>query len=122
MPLKPAHHKPQRLAGARSHAAEMYEKTRRVGDLEVAARLRNSHRWARVRRAILAEGPLCADPFGWHAIDGVAVLAAEVDHVKPLRSHPHLAFSRENLSPLCVRCHAMKSAGERRERRRFSRP
>jgi 5-methylcytosine-specific restriction endonuclease McrA len=122
MPLKPSHHKPQRLAGARSHAAEVYEKTRRIGDLEVAARLRNSHRWARVRRAILAERPLCSDPFGWHAADDVAVLAAEVDHVQPLRTHPHLAFTHGNLAALCLRCHAMKSAGERRERRRFSRP
>jgi len=33
----------------------------------------------------------------------------EVDHIKPLRSHPDLAFELTNLQTLCVRCHSRKT-------------
>lgn len=36
----------------------------------------------------------------------------EVDHVKPVRTHPELRFDLSNLQTLCVRCHARKTAIE----------
>ncbi|WP_037471602.1 HNH endonuclease [Sinorhizobium fredii] len=33
----------------------------------------------------------------------------EVDHVKPVRTHPELSFELTNLQTLCVRCHARKT-------------
>ncbi|WP_210327258.1 HNH endonuclease [Methylocystis sp. H4A] len=33
----------------------------------------------------------------------------EVDHVKPVRTHPELAFELSNLQCLCVACHARKT-------------
>jgi len=36
----------------------------------------------------------------------------EVDHVKPVRTHPELSFVLENLQSLCARCHARKTAIE----------
>jgi 5-methylcytosine-specific restriction endonuclease McrA len=36
----------------------------------------------------------------------------EVDHVKPIRSHPELSFDLSNLQTLCSRHHAAKTAIE----------
>lgn len=36
----------------------------------------------------------------------------EVDHIKPVRSHPHLAFDLTNLQTLCVSCHSRKTRVE----------
>lgn len=36
----------------------------------------------------------------------------EVDHIKPLRSHPELAFDLANLQTLCIRCHSAKTKVE----------
>jgi 5-methylcytosine-specific restriction enzyme A len=33
----------------------------------------------------------------------------EVDHVKPMRTHPELAFDLANLQSLCPPCHARKT-------------
>lgn len=33
----------------------------------------------------------------------------EVDHIKPIRSHPDLAFDLGNLQTLCVPCHSRKT-------------
>lgn len=38
-----------------------------------------------------------------------AVGRLEVDHKKPLRDHPELAFDLSNLQTLCVSCHARKT-------------
>jgi 5-methylcytosine-specific restriction protein A len=36
----------------------------------------------------------------------------EVDHVKPVRSHPELSFDLGNLQTLCTACHSSKTAKE----------
>lgn len=36
----------------------------------------------------------------------------EVDHVKPVRTHPELAFTLDNLQCLCSGCHSRKTAIE----------
>lgn len=33
----------------------------------------------------------------------------EVDHIKPVRDAPELAFDLDNLQTLCVRCHSAKT-------------
>lgn len=36
----------------------------------------------------------------------------EIDHIKPIRSHPELAFVLANLQSLCPSCHARKTRSE----------
>lgn len=36
----------------------------------------------------------------------------EVDHIKPVREAPDLAFDLTNLQTLCVRCHSRKTKSE----------
>lgn len=33
----------------------------------------------------------------------------EIDHIKPVKTHPELAFDPSNLQALCGRCHASKT-------------
>jgi len=33
----------------------------------------------------------------------------EVDHIKPVRTHPELSFELTNLQTLCIRCHSAKT-------------
>jgi len=56
---------------------------------------------------------------GWKCVgvlpDGTACGASgrlEIDHVKPVRTHPDLAFELDNLQTLCRRCHAAKTRRE----------
>lgn len=46
----------------------------------------------------------------------MTVAASEVDHIKPLKTHPELAMDRSNLQALCRNCHEKKTA---RENNRF---
>jgi 5-methylcytosine-specific restriction protein A len=59
---------------------------------------------------MLASSPLCADPFGDHARDGVVVAASEVDHIKPKRNGGRDDW--DNLQTLCQVCHSKKTAAE----------
>ncbi|WP_232295640.1 HNH endonuclease signature motif containing protein [Pseudorhodobacter aquimaris] len=34
---------------------------------------------------------------------------AEIDHIKPVRTHPELSFDPRNLQPLCGPCHTKKT-------------
>lgn len=83
---------------------------RRTPGLALAARIRASRRWKKVRAATLRERPLCQPC----ARLGVRQLATQVDHIEPLQANPARAFDPENLEPVCTRCHARKSAAERR--------
>jgi 5-methylcytosine-specific restriction protein A len=61
---------------------------------------------------VLHAEPLCLDPFHLHGDRPVP--AREVDHIRPLWDAVDLAFDEANLQPLCVSCHAIKSARERK--------
>lgn len=61
-------------------------------------------RWAKIRKLVLAECPLCQDCKD----DGLVVAATDVDHIVPLaRGGTH---DRSNLRPLCHACHSSKTA------------
>ena len=69
------------------------------------------YRWQKIRDNYLANHPLCVDPFGDHAADGVdAVAASDVDHIKPKRDGG--TDDMDNLQSLCKRCHSKKTAIE----------
>ena len=65
-------------------------------------------RWQRLRRMLLAEQPLCADPFGQHG--GYPARATDVDHILPRRAGGD--DSADNLQALCHECHSRKTASE----------
>lgn len=78
---------------------------------------KNAHRRLRGRAGqrdrarILAEEPLCYDPFGWHAAAGVVAASEEVDHKDPTLPDP-LWDERSNKGGICKPCHKAKSAAE----------
>lgn len=49
---------------------------------------------------------------GWACVTCGAVGRLEVDHIKPIKTHPELAYDLENLQTLCVSCHAAKTRAE----------
>lgn len=61
--------------------------------------------WLRLRASILAESPLCVDCFG----RGRYEPATDVDHIEPHRGVWEQFINRENLQPLCHRCHSRKT-------------
>lgn len=65
-------------------------------------------RWHKIRNIVLAGSPLCAH---CHA-RGLVRLADMVDHVLPLAAGG--SHAQGNLQPLCDRCHARKTADDRR--------
>lgn len=74
----------------------------------------SSARWRTLRRVVLAEQPLCVDPFGYHAADRRTVLAAEVDHLIPRVDCPDLELDAANCQSLCRSCHSMKTGIDQR--------
>jgi 5-methylcytosine-specific restriction protein A len=64
-------------------------------------------RWRHLRWSYLVRNPLCVDPYKVHC--GQPALATEVDHKKPRRLHPELAYVWENLQGLCKPCHTRKT-------------
>lgn len=72
----------------------------------------SSRPWRELRRMVLADSPLCADPFGIHRKQGRYELAGEVDHVIPRDQRPELSFDQANLQPLCKGCHSRKTRKE----------
>jgi len=74
--------------------------------LAEAARIRSSPRWQQVRRQMLADHPMCQDPYGDHARAGMTRTATQVHHIEGLASRPELAFHRSNLLTVCSACHA----------------
>lgn len=74
--------------------------------LAEAHRIRKSARWGRVRRLVLSSNPLCADPFKDHERADTTQTAVQVHHIEPLQTQPHLAFTLDNLMPVCTRCHS----------------
>lgn len=89
-------------------ADRRYDERRRD---DPARKVRSSERWHRVRALALArDRHLCLDCLA----EGRPVRATQVDHVKPVRERPDLAFALSNLRSLCTAHHARKSREERR--------
>jgi 5-methylcytosine-specific restriction endonuclease McrA len=62
-------------------------------------------RWARVRLlALRRDGFKCAECGSRHRL--------ECHHVKPVRTHPELAFDLSNLRTLCRDCHGVETDKE----------
>ncbi len=64
--------------------------------------------WRKLRLMMLAQHPLCADPWGVHG--GAPPLATDVDHVVAKRHGG--TDDPANLQCLCHACHSRKTAGE----------
>ena len=46
---------------------------------------------------------------GWRCVRCGATTGLEVDHIRPVRTHPELGFDLGNLQTLCGRCHGAKT-------------
>ena len=75
----------------------------------------NTVQWRKLRRMVLAEEPLCRYCQEVNRITP-AVIA---DHIKPVKTHPELAFVRDNLQGLCFSCHNSIKAREDRTGKRI---
>jgi 5-methylcytosine-specific restriction endonuclease McrA len=98
----------------------IYDRHVRAKDtaLAIAQKIRSSRKWGNVRRHILANQPICTDPFGDHARAGITRTSQQVHHIKGLATHPHLWNVQSNLQALCTACHARI---EREHRTEFAR-
>ena len=54
-------------------------------------------RWARLRGLKRKHSPLCEDCLN----NGKLVATSQVHHIKPIRTHPELAFEWSNLKSVC---------------------
>lgn len=68
-------------------------------------RLKNCSRWQTLSRLHLAEKPVCERC----KLSGIFRAATEVDHIRPVRKFPGLAYERSNLQSLCKSCHSTKT-------------
>ncbi|WP_197714428.1 HNH endonuclease [Altererythrobacter sp. B11] len=54
---------------------------------------------------------------GWACVQcGARGARLDADHIKPIRTHPHLAFDLANLQTLCIGCHSQKTSREKTRR------
>lgn len=69
-------------------------------------RVTSTRRWQVLRHAVLERD-------GWACVDcGTRKGRLEIDHVKPVRSNPELAFDPANCAVRCSSCHASKTRKE----------
>lgn len=61
-----------------------------------------SRRWKALRLQALRRD-------GWRCVQCGGRRRLEVDHIKPVRTHPELSFVLENLQTLDARCHSRKT-------------
>lgn len=67
-----------------------------------SAQVCRSKRWPALRLAAKRRD-------GFKCVSCGAAGPLEVDHIKPVRSHPELSFELSNLQSLCCRCHSRKT-------------
>lgn len=67
-----------------------------------SAAITRSRRWAALRQQALRRD-------GYRCVKCGARGRLQVDHVKPVRTHPELAFDPANLQCLCPACHSGKT-------------
>ena len=88
----------------RTQRDRAYDRSTRAtdSDLAMAAQIRSSARWQKMRGYIKAKHPLCCDPFRDHPDRPMPTRV--INHIKLLAQHPELAFVETNLAPLCSAC------------------
>lgn len=67
-----------------------------------SARVCRGPRWKALRMQTLERD-------GWACVECGERRGLECDHIKPVKTHPHLAYVLSNLQILCGRCHARKT-------------
>ncbi len=67
-----------------------------------SAAVTRTRRWKAVRLQALRRD-------GWQCVKCGGRRRLEVDHIKPVRSHPELAFALDNLQTLDAACHSRKT-------------
>jgi 5-methylcytosine-specific restriction enzyme A len=89
-----------------------YDQGRRKHEpaLAMAARIRSSPRWRRIRVASRHRWPICCDPFN----TACRRPTDQINHIQPIELRPDLAYLESNHAPVCTACHAQVSAIERR--------
>lgn len=65
-------------------------------------RITRTKRWQTLRAEILERD-------GYRCRSCGCAGRLEVDHIKPVRTHPDLSYSRSNLQALCPSCHTRKT-------------
>lgn len=74
-----------------------------TGHRAIAIKIYSSKRWKNLKKLIINNNPICNLCR--------SELATEIDHIKPIKTNPELAYSISNLQPLCKRCHSRKTIG-----------
>ena len=73
-------------------------------------KLYNSTTWKNIRQIVLKrdnyECQHCKE--NGKVTNQYTVKELDIDHIKPLETHPHLAYELDNLMTLCVNCHNIK--------------
>lgn len=68
-----------------------------------SAKVTGTKRWQAVRKQ-------AKDRDGWKCVEcGTRGVRLEVDHIKPVRHAPDLAYELTNLQTLCTPCHSRKT-------------
>jgi len=98
VPNRPPRHRPPRIE-CTSHNARPRSSPSKRG---------YGRRWRRLARMYRRDHPMCADPFGVHAAEGVPALGEHVDHIVPRSAGG--TDDGSNLQTLCARCHSRKTA------------
>lgn len=75
-------------------------------------KLYNCKAWRNTRADVLAYEPMCREC----AKQGINNVATDVDHVTPHNGNTELFWNRENMQPLCKRCHSSKTMHETRSK------
>lgn len=65
-------------------------------------RVTSTVRWRILRAAMLERD-------GWKCVECSRTGRLEIDHILPVRTHPHLAYEPKNLQSLCISCHTKKT-------------
>ena len=95
-----------------SHIKRTYKKRRSKKKYKSDYPLKNCSRWIELRKRYIAQNRHCqrclkSEPKYYRFAD-------EVDHIKPVRKFPSLAYDVTNLQSLCKSCHSTKSQYERK--------